>query len=98
MDLATPEAFEADPGLVWLFYGYRRHVAMGAEPGEGHRALAGMAEKYPDFLCVSQNVDSMLPIIDLHYYEVRSLRRQTSSSAPATAATSSTRSTAASSA
>ena len=61
MDLATPEAFEADPGLVWLFYGYRRHVAMGAEPGEGHRALAGMAEKYPDFLCVSQNVDSKFP-------------------------------------
>jgi NAD-dependent SIR2 family protein deacetylase len=20
--LATPEAFDADPGLVWLFYGY----------------------------------------------------------------------------
>lgn len=60
MDLATPEAFEADPGLVWLFYGYRRHVAMGVEPGDGHRALAGMAEKYGDFLCVSQNVDSKL--------------------------------------
>lgn len=22
--LATPEAFEADPGLVWMFYGYVR--------------------------------------------------------------------------
>jgi len=22
--LATPEAFERDPGLVWLFYGYVR--------------------------------------------------------------------------
>lgn len=73
MDLATPEAFEADPGLVWLFYGYRRHVAMGAEPGEGHRALAGMAEKYPDFLCVSQNVDRKLPILVLHRHKVRKL-------------------------
>ena len=61
MDLATPEAFERDPGLVWLFYGYRRHMAMEAVPGEGHRTLAIMSEKYPHFLCVSQNVDSKLP-------------------------------------
>lgn len=25
-DLATPEAFEEDPGLVWLFYAWRRHM------------------------------------------------------------------------
>lgn len=24
--LATPEAFEADPGLVWMFYGYVRSL------------------------------------------------------------------------
>lgn len=58
MDLASPEAFARDPGLVWLFYAYRRHMTMGAEPGAGHKALARIAEKHGDFLCVSQNVDS----------------------------------------
>lgn len=60
MDLASPDAFARDPGLVWLFYAYRRHMAMGAEPGAGHAALSGMSEKYGDFVCVSQNVDSEL--------------------------------------
>lgn len=57
MQLASPRAFKRDPGLVWLFYAYRRHMAMKAEPNEGHRTLAAVAEKYDDFLCVSQNVD-----------------------------------------
>src|SRR5580693_6569154 len=26
--LATPEAFAADPALVWQFYSYRRHMAL----------------------------------------------------------------------
>jgi NAD-dependent SIR2 family protein deacetylase len=41
--LATPEAFAADPGLVWLFYAYRRHMALRAKPNAGHRALAELA-------------------------------------------------------
>lgn len=61
MDLASAEAFERDPGLVWLFYAYRRHMAMGAEPAAGHKALAGMSEKYANFVCVSQNVDGGFP-------------------------------------
>jgi hypothetical protein len=55
--LASPRAFKRDPGLVWLFYAYRRHMSMKAEPNAGHRALAALAKKYADFLCVSQNVD-----------------------------------------
>lgn len=66
--LATPEAFAADPGLVWLFYAYRRHMALGARPNAGHRALAELARKgrgrgkgqgEVDFLCLSQNVDGL---------------------------------------
>ncbi|KAL2256846.1 hypothetical protein VTK26DRAFT_1033 [Humicola hyalothermophila] len=59
--LATPEAFEADPGLVWLFYGYRRHMALQVKPNAGHYALAALAKKNPDFLCLSQNVDNLHP-------------------------------------
>jgi NAD-dependent SIR2 family protein deacetylase len=55
--LATPEAFRADPGLVWLFYSYRRHRALQAKPNAGHIALVKLAEKMPGFITLTQNVD-----------------------------------------
>jgi NAD-dependent SIR2 family protein deacetylase len=55
--LATPTAFRADPGLVWLFYSYRRHKALQAKPNAGHVALVKLAEKMPDFITLTQNVD-----------------------------------------
>jgi NAD-dependent SIR2 family protein deacetylase len=55
--LATPTAFRADPGLVWLFYSYRRHRALQAKPNAGHVALVKLAEKMPDFITLTQNVD-----------------------------------------
>lgn len=56
--LATMEAFCTDPGLVWLFYGYRRHACLRASPSPAHKALAALAKQMPDFLCLTQNVDS----------------------------------------
>lgn len=56
--LATPRAFKTDPGLVWLFYGYRRHMSLVAEPNDAHRALAALADNVDHFLCLTQNVDS----------------------------------------
>lgn len=55
--LATPEAFEEDPALVWLFYAWRRHMCLKAQPNEGHRALVELAKKKEDFICLTQNVD-----------------------------------------
>lgn len=55
--LATPEAFAADPGLVWLFYAWRRHMALKAKPNAAHYALAELARAKPNFLCLTQNVD-----------------------------------------
>lgn len=55
--LATPEAFEADPGLVWQFYSYRRHMALEAKPNKAHYALAELAKKKNGFITLSQNVD-----------------------------------------
>ncbi|KAK2613063.1 hypothetical protein QQS21_000993 [Conoideocrella luteorostrata] len=48
-----------DPGLVWLFYGYRRHLALRAKPSASHRALAALARKNTNFLCLTQNVDDL---------------------------------------
>lgn len=58
--LATMRAFRTDPGLVWLFYAYRRHLSLRADPNDGHRALAALAHSMDsNFLCLTQNVDSM---------------------------------------
>ncbi|KAI9738947.1 MAG: hypothetical protein M1818_005261 [Claussenomyces sp. TS43310] len=58
-DLATHEAFEKDPGLVWQFYAYRRHMALKAEPNPAHVALARLARKKDNFACLTQNVDGL---------------------------------------
>ena len=59
--LATPQAFAQDPGLVWLFYAYRRHMALRAAPNGGHQALAALGRRRDavDFLCLTQNVDGL---------------------------------------
>ncbi|KUJ23156.1 DHS-like NAD/FAD-binding domain-containing protein [Mollisia scopiformis] len=57
--LATPEAFERDPGLVWLFYSYRRHMALQAKPNAGHYALVEASKRMRSFLTMSQNVDGL---------------------------------------
>ncbi|EAT86125.1 hypothetical protein HBH56_026250 [Parastagonospora nodorum] len=61
VQLATPGAFQADPGLVWQFYSYRRHMALKAQPNPAHYALAELARKKPGFLTLSQNVDGLSP-------------------------------------
>ncbi|CAI6081564.1 hypothetical protein V2G26_011495 [Clonostachys chloroleuca] len=58
-NLATPRAFAMDPGLVWLFYGYRRHMCLKAKPNDAHKALAALAREMPNFLCLTQNVDNL---------------------------------------
>ncbi|ANB14918.1 Ugo1p [Sugiyamaella lignohabitans] len=60
-ELATPEAFEADPSLVWQFYSYRRRAALKAKPNAGHYALAELARRQgPNkFLTLTQNVDGL---------------------------------------
>ncbi len=59
-DVATPEAFRANPELVWQFYSERRKRAVAVFPNDAHRALAALEEKLGDrfFLC-TQNVDSL---------------------------------------
>lgn len=63
LDLATPEAFQSNPGLVWLFYSNRRYIAMRAKPNRGHYALVElsrrMAERNKNALVVTQNVDGL---------------------------------------
>jgi NAD-dependent deacetylase len=58
--VATPEAFHADPLLVWQFYSMRRRKHREVGPNPAHVALAQLERALGDrfFLC-TQNVDSL---------------------------------------
>lgn len=58
-ELATPDAFERDPALVWRWYRWRRELVMRAEPNAGHRALAELASRVSRLTLVTQNVDGL---------------------------------------
>jgi NAD-dependent deacetylase len=58
-ELATPEAFLRDPGLVWRWYRWRRELVARLEPNAGHFALARLAELLPRLTLVTQNVDGL---------------------------------------
>ncbi len=62
-DVATPEAFLADPCRVWRFYSMRRRAAVLAVPNAAHHALAGFGARCPqngsEFTLVTQNVDAL---------------------------------------
>ena len=60
--LATPEAFQADPQLVLEFYNERRRqlLSPAIEPNPAHRALARLESAIGDSLTlVTQNVDNL---------------------------------------
>ena len=58
--VATPEAWHADPELVWRFYSMRRRDALEAQPNAAHLALAAIEHRLGDrfYLC-TQNVDDL---------------------------------------
>ena len=58
-DLATPEAFLADPALIWRWYRWRRDLVAEAEPNPGHVALAALQKLVPNLTLVTQNVDNL---------------------------------------
>jgi NAD-dependent deacetylase len=71
-DLATPEAFERNPKLVWEWYAWRRELVERSQPNAGHYALAQLQQRVPHFILVTQNVDGFhqvagsTGVIELH--------------------------------
>ncbi|WP_212818563.1 SIR2 family NAD-dependent protein deacylase [Polymorphospora rubra] len=57
--LATAEAFHADPDLVWGWYEWRRARVRRAQPNPGHRATATIEALIPDTVVITQNVDDL---------------------------------------
>ena len=59
-EVATPEAWQADPELVWRFYSMRRQDATAAHPNAAHIALARAEEELEQRIYVcTQNVDDL---------------------------------------
>jgi NAD-dependent deacetylase sirtuin 5 len=62
-DLASPDAWERDPGIVWEFYNYRRTASFDAAPNPAHRALAMLEARWRNaggsFTLLTQNIDDL---------------------------------------
>jgi NAD-dependent deacetylase len=58
-ELATPEAFQRNPKLVWEWYVWRRELVNQAKSNPGHLALVELATIIPKFTLITQNVDGL---------------------------------------
>lgn len=59
-ELATEEAFRANPQHVWDWYAMRRERMHGVQPNAGHAAIAQFQQRHPGRLeVVTQNVDGL---------------------------------------
>ena len=57
-EVATPEAWHKNPGLVQQFYNERRKAVLEAEPNKAHVLLAEL-EKHFDVHIITQNIDNL---------------------------------------
>jgi len=77
-ELATPEAFAANPERVWRWYESRRRVVRDARPHAGHLALVELERLLPELVIATQNVDGLhqsagsSKVIELHGNIMRS--------------------------
>jgi NAD-dependent deacetylase len=72
MELATPQAFQHNPQLVWEWYAWRRQLVSQVDPNPAHRALAALEQHVPRLTLITQNVDGLhqragsTGVIELH--------------------------------
>jgi NAD-dependent deacetylase len=58
-ELASPEAFQRDPKLIWDWYAWRREAVKGVRPNPGHYALVEIEKRISEFVLITQNVDGL---------------------------------------
>ena len=57
-DLATPEAFDRDPRLVWEWYDWRRTLIASCVPNPAHEVLSRWSQR-DGVTLITQNVDGL---------------------------------------
>ncbi len=71
-ELATMDAFLANPKVVWEWYNWRRQLIGETKPNPGHHALCHMESMFDRFVLVTQNVDGLhrtagsTDVVELH--------------------------------
>jgi NAD-dependent deacetylase len=58
-ELATPQAFQRNPRLVWEWYAHRRKVAERLHPGPTHQALVALEHINPNITIITQAIDGL---------------------------------------
>ncbi|MBD3332048.1 NAD-dependent protein deacylase [candidate division GN15 bacterium] len=58
-ELASMDAFMANPKMVWEWYNWRRQLMGDVKPNPGHHALADLEQIMPSFWVITQNVDGL---------------------------------------
>jgi NAD-dependent deacetylase len=84
LEVASPEGWEKDPGLVLDFYNKRREEVARALPNGAHQIIAAL-EKYFNVTVITQNIDDLheragsTNVIHLHgeIFKMRSERNET---------------------
>lgn len=58
-ELATMDAFMANPKLVWEWYNWRRDLMSEVKPNPGHFALGELEDFFESFTLITQNIDGL---------------------------------------
>ena len=58
-ELATMDAFMANPNIVWEWYQWRRELMGKVEPNPGHFAISELEKLFDNFTLITQNVDGL---------------------------------------
>lgn len=63
-ELATMDAFIANPQIVWEWYNWRRELMGKVQPNPGHYAISELEKMFDNFTLVTQNVDGLHKIAE----------------------------------
>ena len=58
-ELATPQAFAANPARVWEWYRWRMELISRVDPNAGHHVISWMERFFSEFTLITQNVDGL---------------------------------------
>lgn len=58
-ELATPQAYQRNPRLVWEWYAFRRTSAEAVVPGATHAALVELERHYERMTIITQAIDGL---------------------------------------
>lgn len=56
--ISSASTMKENPAIVWMFYESLRQTVLRAQPNSAHFALTALARAKPNFLAITQNIDS----------------------------------------